>query len=177
MPDAFVQMLHNWQNFYILTGTASATLVGLIFIAASLGAGLVTPETSASVHTWVTPTIIHFGSTLVIAVIFTIPTLTLTGLSLILGLGGLAGLAYVLLTILRMWRETRDHAPLGHSDWFWYGLLPALSYLAMLGGGIGFLLQSETSFDVLAVGLIILMVLGVRNTWDLMLWIVQNRSE
>ncbi len=177
MPDAFIQMLHNWQNFYILTGTASATLVGLIFIAASLGAGLVTPETSASVHTWVTPMVIHFGSVLLVALIFTVPTLTLSGMAIILGMGGLAGLAYVLLTARRMQQQMREHdTALGHSDWLWYGLLPGISYLAILGAGLGFQFQSQNSFDMLAAGLIVLLVLGVRNTWDLMLWIAQNRS-
>ena len=33
-------VLHAWQNFYLLTGGAAATLTGLIFVAASLGANL-----------------------------------------------------------------------------------------------------------------------------------------
>ena len=29
-----------WQNFYLLTGATAATLTGLVFVAASLGANL-----------------------------------------------------------------------------------------------------------------------------------------
>jgi hypothetical protein len=30
-------LLHEWHDFYVLVGTASATLVGLMFVAVSIG--------------------------------------------------------------------------------------------------------------------------------------------
>ena len=177
MPDSMSQVLGHWQTFYVLTGTASATLIGLIFIAASLGASMVTPETAASVHVWVTPTVIHFGSALFIAVFLTVPTLTSTSLGIILALAGLIGLWYAILIGLKMWRESRKHsAPMSNSDWFWYLVLPAISYLSSVVGGIVSAFGREEGLDLIAFGIIALLVLGVRNAWDLMLWIAQNRK-
>jgi hypothetical protein len=33
-------MLHGWENFFIVGATAGATLIGLLFVAITLGAGL-----------------------------------------------------------------------------------------------------------------------------------------
>jgi hypothetical protein len=40
-------LVAGWQNFYLLTGTAAASLIGLVFVAISLGARLV-PNQAAS---------------------------------------------------------------------------------------------------------------------------------
>lgn len=36
MSDPFAEPIASWENFYMLTGTAAATLVGLIFVSVSL---------------------------------------------------------------------------------------------------------------------------------------------
>ena len=38
MPISLDQALRDWRDFYILAGTAAATLVGLMFVSASIGA-------------------------------------------------------------------------------------------------------------------------------------------
>src|SRR5262249_26047214 len=38
MHSELGELLHSWHDFYLLVGTASATLVGLMFVAASIGA-------------------------------------------------------------------------------------------------------------------------------------------
>jgi hypothetical protein len=37
MPASPAELLHEWHDFYVLLGTASATLVGLMFVAVSIG--------------------------------------------------------------------------------------------------------------------------------------------
>jgi hypothetical protein len=39
--------LEHWHDFYLLLGTAGATLVALLFVAVSLGVGYLTPERSS----------------------------------------------------------------------------------------------------------------------------------
>lgn len=36
MSDLFAETINSWTNFYMLTGSAAATLVGLIFVSVSL---------------------------------------------------------------------------------------------------------------------------------------------
>ena len=35
-----MEVLHEWHEFYLLVGTAAATVLALLFVAVSLGAGL-----------------------------------------------------------------------------------------------------------------------------------------
>ena len=58
MSDA----LKGWHDFYTLVGTAAATLLALMFVAASLGAGFLTDERRAATRTFMSPVVIHFST-------------------------------------------------------------------------------------------------------------------
>jgi hypothetical protein len=68
MPEALAQPLQRWHDFYLLVGGAAATLVGLMFVAISLGSRLITEQSIPGLRVFVTPTIIHFIYVLVIAI-------------------------------------------------------------------------------------------------------------
>lgn len=77
MQNSLGEILRAWQNFYMLAGGASASLIGLVFIAASLGTRLVDADTATDgMRTFVTPIIIHFSTVLVISMLVMIPTHT-----------------------------------------------------------------------------------------------------
>ena len=65
--------LEHWHDFYLLVGTAGATLLGLLFIAVSLGAGFLTEERAAATRTFYSPIIIHFACVFFISAIATVP--------------------------------------------------------------------------------------------------------
>src|ERR1700751_5198657 len=65
-----------WQNFYMLAGTAAATLIGLMFVAVTFGASLVTRQTTESARAFLDPTFTHFVEVLVTACLLTIPTMS-----------------------------------------------------------------------------------------------------
>jgi hypothetical protein len=46
----------------MLVGTAGATLLALLFVAASLGAGFLTDERRAATRTFLSPVVLHFTS-------------------------------------------------------------------------------------------------------------------
>src|SRR5258706_16148231 len=90
MPDTF--LLRDWQGFFQLAGTAAATLIGLIFLAISLGARLVPAEDNTAMGAFVVPIVIHFGAVLVVSALMLIPVYTPLSLGLILIGAGLVGL-------------------------------------------------------------------------------------
>src|ERR1700692_1709628 len=53
-------MLERWHEFYILLGTAAAALVGLLFVAASIGAGYLSAEPSSPPRTFTSPIVFHY---------------------------------------------------------------------------------------------------------------------
>ena len=68
MDSSFVELVHHWHDFDLLIGTAAATLVGLMFVAASIGASVFTEKSRAAMQAFISPTVVHFTSVLVLAV-------------------------------------------------------------------------------------------------------------
>ena len=178
--------LQPWQNFYMLLGGASATLVGLMFIAISLSSARRRPaerhELERAFNAFMSPTFIHFVYVLVTAVVVFVPTLdaaVLGGLLLLVGIGSIGNVA----RNLRYMRERYRASALDRSDLAWYGLLPALAYILYLDAGIGLLRSAAGvpsrghALDALAAGAILLLVIGVRNAWDLMVYLVLLGTE
>ena len=57
-------MFHGWENFFIVGASAGATLIGLLFVAITLGADLSTPRGTQGTRAFLTPTIFQFGAVL-----------------------------------------------------------------------------------------------------------------
>jgi hypothetical protein len=169
MPDTLSQPLHDWQNFYLLVGGAAATLVGLMFVAISLGSRLITEQSIPGLRVFVTPTIIHFIYVLVIATVVMIPTLTRTPLGILLVFVGLLSFVNALRMVPYMRQQQREQG-LDKSDWVWYLIVPSISYLLFVGTGIDLLLGRDRALNGLAFASILLLVNGIRNAWDLVVW-------
>src|SRR5258708_10056538 len=97
MQEAGVSFLSTWQNFYVLIGSAAATLTGLMFVVATLIAGVRVrvSEPAEAFATFNTPNVVHFCLALLIAAILTAPWQALWNAGLLLGPFRLAGLLYV----------------------------------------------------------------------------------
>jgi len=66
-------MLHGWENFFIVGATAGATLIGLLFVAITLGAGLSTPQGLNATRAFLTPTLMRFSGVLLECVVVLFP--------------------------------------------------------------------------------------------------------
>jgi hypothetical protein len=56
-------------------------------------------------------------------------------------------------------------------DRLFYAALPLLGYLLLLLPAFFLLRQSEAGLDLLAAAQITLLLAGIRNAWDMMMWI------
>ena len=91
MGPSLAELLHDWHDFYVLVGTASATLVGLMFIAISIGTSIFNEDRRVGMTAFITPTVVHFAATLFTCFLVTIPTQSWHTLGGLLAAGGLAG--------------------------------------------------------------------------------------
>src|SRR5271155_1767042 len=57
-------MLHGWDNFFMMAGTAAATLIGLLFVAVTVGTGFSASSIVHGSRGFLTPTLIRFGGVL-----------------------------------------------------------------------------------------------------------------
>jgi hypothetical protein len=170
MQGSLAALFHDWHDFYLLVGTASATLVGLMFVAASIGASVFNEEHRNAMRAFISPTVVHFAATLFICVVVTIPSQTWLTLGTLLTAGGLAGVLYA----GRIWVQMfiRRSFAVDLVDRFFYAMIPVLGYLLVLASGVMLLLRVAWSSDVTAAALVILLLAGIRNAWDMMTWIM-----
>src|ERR1700732_5089715 len=94
MQGSVAELFHTWHDFYLLVGTAAATLVGLMFVAASIGASVFSEEHKAALRAFISPTVVHFTSALVLCVLAMIPSHTWMTLSALLAVMSVTGLIY-----------------------------------------------------------------------------------
>jgi hypothetical protein len=170
MAPSLAELLHDWHDFYVLVGTASATLVGLMFVAVSIGTSIFDEDHRVGLTAFITPTVMHFAAALFTCLLVTIPTQSWRTLGGLLGAGGLAGSIYCGKLVIRIF--LRQHFKLDLDDRLFYFLLPLLGYLLALIAAALLLAQSTTSANLIAVAVLTLLFAAIRNAWDMMVWIV-----
>jgi hypothetical protein len=158
-------MLEHWHEFYGLVGTAAAALLALLFVAASIGAVIMSRETSGPTRTYMSPVAFHFTAVLSVSAIALVPSLTAASLAAAFACTAAAGLIYSAFVMVRLLRDGIADFP----DRLAYGATPLLSYAAFLGGANLFFIGSPEAAYVLASGVMLLLIINVRNAWDLLL--------
>src|SRR2546428_13381468 len=104
MPDSLSQTFQNWQTFYFLVGGAAAGLVGLTFVAITVGSGQIGKQEIPGLRTFVNPSLIHFIYVLVTASVVVMPTVTRMQLGILLVLAGLVSSGRALSGLPVLWR-------------------------------------------------------------------------
>jgi hypothetical protein len=178
MPiGALAVALQPWQNFYVLVGTAAATLTGLMFVAVTFGSSLVTKETSESTRAFLDPPYLHFVQVLLTACLVLMPTMSPGVLGVLLILVG--GVRFVgLYTVFIRYREAqRAHGDIELSDWVLSIVLPLLCHLAIIATGAGFVAGDAAALTGLAAVSVILLFVGIHGAWELLVWMALAVSE
>jgi hypothetical protein len=163
--------LRDWHDFYLLIGTASATLIGLMFVAASVGANFFNAEREAALRAFLTPTVLHFSAVLTTCLLATAPANHGHFLSAFLIAGGIAGIGYSCRLGIRM----RTRGIVNSIDWIdrsCYIFLPIVCYFLLTVAATVLFDRRDWAPDLLALTLILLLGLGIRNAWDMTLWVV-----
>src|SRR6516165_3410282 len=132
-------MLEQWHEFYGLVGTAAAALLALLFVAASIGAGIMSRDTGDPTRTYMSPVAFHFTAVLFVSALALVPSPTPALLAALLACAAAAGLTYSAFVMGRLLRGgIADLA-----DRLAYGTAPLLSYAAIFGAAILFLVGSS----------------------------------
>jgi len=161
-----------WHEFYVLLGTAAATLVALLFVAASIAAGLISAAQSTATRTYMSPIIFHYTCVLFVSLMTLIPDMTERRLAVIVALVALAGFGFSLAVLIGVLKSAVSDL----ADRFGYGAGPLAAYAAALVAA-GFLwTYSNTGPNILAGALVLLLLVNIRNAWDLTLTFARRRA-
>ncbi len=166
-------MPHDWENFYVVTSSAAATLIGLMFVVISLGADIAKTEKAHGVDQFVTPTFVHFGGVLFNSLMLLVPWPSPLAPSIILGFSAAASIIYIAITIRGVTRL--DFVHLGWDDYLFYFALPFLTNVGLIASAFGLAVRSPYAAYGIAASIAIQLLAATRNSWNVALWISQDR--
>jgi hypothetical protein len=160
--------LDGWENFYLIVGSSAAVFTGLTFVVVTLRAENRDAGVAGAIGAYGTPTVVHFCAVLLVAAILTTPGHTTASLSFSLGVCGVGGIAYTRPIIMRM-RRQKGYTPT-RSDWVWRILLPLVAYVCLLGSAAVFWVDAGAALYSVAAGALLLLYVGIHNSWDTATW-------
>jgi hypothetical protein len=170
----FEHALHEWHEFFFLFGTAGATLIALLFVAVSLGTGFLTAERADAMRTFFSPVVIHFSAVFVISSVSLVPGHRTSYFAALIGISALIGLIVSIWTTYQMFSNRWSQL---WEDRLAYGALPAASYAALCGAAFMIYVEDTAALDVLGASLLALLLINIRNAWDLTLDMVRRHSD
>jgi len=178
--NGFVESVDAWRDFYMLTGSASATLTGLIFVAVSLHIDVIAEaKRSSDIRMLAGQIFINFVLILSFAFIFMIPSDTPYGIGVPLLILGVIELVHT----IGLWRsflkgrKERDNmfAP---SQILWKLLIPGtVCYSALVIIAYDILQGNVRLLGWMVLVIVWLIVSATENTWDLMLRIAEMKKH
>ncbi|HEV2230133.1 MAG TPA: hypothetical protein VGR86_14395 [Steroidobacteraceae bacterium] len=166
--------LAGWDNFYVIIGSSAGGLTGLTFVVIALIRDSGQGVRPTGLGAFVTPMIVHFCGALALAAFMSMPHQRAGTLSAGLALGGLAGIVYGGCIGANMRRTGTGAAPYipVREDWIWNVILPTAVYAGLAAMAILIWDRlTEAALYGVAVLVLALLFIGIRNAWDLVVWI------
>jgi hypothetical protein len=158
-------MLADWHDFYLVLATASGTLISAKFVVASIAGRVVRKARAEQIGLFITATVFHLSIALLISTLVMVPTLTRPVFGVLAGIGGL-GFAS------RSGFWIRRASEIEGSDRIWYAAIPVIGYTLVVVAAALIVDGRAAGLDALALALGLLVAAGIRNAWDMIIFIV-----
>ncbi len=179
MPQDFSQAIEGWHDFYLMTGTAAATLVGLLFVAVSVNASLLRGPDGHHRRAWARHTFLNFIYVLFISLVFLMPYMSGAGIALPL----LIMDAFALYSVVRLAREasrvsTSPDGAFVRTRMLREALYTGGSYVILLIVAL-FLLQGQPNqLYWLGAAVMVLLITAAGSAWRLLVTLIEaGRSD
>jgi len=165
-------ILAEWDNFYVIVGSAAAALTGLQFVVMALVAERHIRSSEAT-SSFATPTIVHFTTVLVIGALLAAPWHHVRWPLVCVAAGGVAGCIY-LVRVVRASRRQREYRP-ELEDVIWHWCLPSAGYFLLAICWL-FAGHPEEALFVVGGASLLLLCVGIHNAWDSAVYIAQGHG-
>jgi hypothetical protein len=166
--------LSEWQNFYVIVGSAAGALTGLQFVVITLIAQARAARSMREIRAFGTPTVVHFCTALLLSALMTAPWRTLEIFAACLAAGGISGIVYFARVL---WHARASEYSPDVEDWFWYVAFPFAAHACLLITAALFFWKLPYAAAVLAANSVFFILLGVHNAWDTVTYIAVQRHN
>lgn len=156
----------------MLSGTAAATLIGLMFIAVSFAANSKAERSRKDLDVWVTPSLVYFLETFLVAAAMLTPIGEHTLGVLLLALLSL-NIPYGVMRLRYLLKQHSEES-LG-STWIWQMVLPFVAQVLLALGAAGMIIDHAWSHAAIALAVTQLLTVAVRNAWYLVVWLLEQQ--
>ena len=156
--------LDAWDSFYVIIGSAAGALIGLQFVVVTLIAERPSLRVAEAGAAFATPSIIHFGTVLLLSALIRVPWHTITPLAALWGLIGFSGLAYEIAVSRHMRRQAVYEPAL--KDWMFHLLLPSAAYALLVGSAFAATSYTREALFGAGAAALLLLFVGIHNAWD-----------
>ena len=163
----------SWHDFYLTMGTASASLIGLLFVALSLNLDAITDDSRDDLRAFADQAFSSFSVVLLIAVFFLIPENDASTL----------GSLYIVLSFFAAYRMLRRvpavwtgrHRGRPREATFWRFVLPTAAVLGLFVVGLGLIVGQASALYWLVAVIIGLLMSAARSSWDILVKVGAHR--
>ncbi len=162
--------LAEWDSFYVIVGSSAGALIGLQFVVMTLIAERPPLRAAEAGAAFGTPTIVHFGTALLLSALLRAPWHAITVIAALWGVVGFSGMAYTVIVIRRVRRQTA-YQPV-FEDWLFHVLLPLAAYVIL---AISAFAAPSHAFEALfgvGAATLLLLFIGIHNAWDSVAYLV-----
>ncbi|MEI6226542.1 MAG: hypothetical protein WCS72_17500 [Deltaproteobacteria bacterium] len=169
-------MFDAWSNFFTMTGSAGATLVGLLFIVVTLNTDLSTSRTLDIARASMTPALYSFGGVMFQSMIALVPWRSPWHGGVVFVVVGIFGLIYRV-NAVRLRSAIHLKAIQGPVDWIFHNAVPVIASVLLILGGAGWVAGAVFAPFAIAGASTLLLVSGIYRTWGETLAMIGTRGK
>jgi hypothetical protein len=167
--------LAGWGTFYEIVGSAAGALIGLQFVVMTLVAQRPGLRVAEAGQAFATPTIVHFGSALLLAALIEAPWRTIVAPAAICELVGLGGVVYAGIVTRRMRRQGAYQPEF--EDWLFHALLPLFAYATLALSAFAAPANTHNALFGIGAAALLLLFVGIHNAWDSIAYHVYTQAK
>lgn len=158
-------VLAGWANFFVIVGSSAGALIGLQFVVITLIANrpIVQGQETAG-GAYATPTIVHFGTVLLLSAGLNAPWHSVVAAADLWGLVGFGGMVYAIVVARRLRGHTL-YKPV-FEDWMFHAVLPVAAYGTLAASAFAARSHAYEAMFAVAGASLLLLFVGIHNAWD-----------
>ena len=164
-------MFEHWGEFYLLTGSASAVLIGLQFVVVTLMQDKPRSTMLSGSKFYMGPVILHVSFVLVLSAAALMPEISHRDFAIVAAIVAVWGFVRGLLSFVGIRKLSWEEGPPHWTDAWFYGAIPTLFYVLLALVAWGFWTDQAWVVKGVAVVINAILLVTIRNEWDLVTWL------